>query len=183
VHSTLVNNVFYGLHLGQDTLAGYYTNASAKELPSLLTAAQAGLDKVLAYPCCGSLATGVGAGSSKLAGVGVGMGAGAAMWPNAPVLRSKHVCRLWVCVCAGCIPAAALRAYNHTKPQCAQKPEHGQNDQMSRMVVPVHTLYKHKRSSKFIDYSTVKTIFRTLCGCCGSKEGLHRQNSSLPWGD
>jgi hypothetical protein len=112
MRSASVNDAFYGLHVGQDALAGYYTKASADELPSLLTATQAGLDEALAYPRRGSLAAGVGAGSSELAGAGAGAGA----WPNAPVSRSEHVCGLRVRVRAGRVPAAALRARDRTEP-------------------------------------------------------------------
>jgi hypothetical protein len=149
MRSASVNDAFYGLHVGQDALAGYYTNASAEELPILATVTQAGLDEALAYPRRGSLAAGAGAGSSELAGA----------WLNAPVSRGEHVCGLRVRVRAGRVPAVGLRARDRTEPWRAREPEHRQHDQMSRTVVPVHALYERKRSSIFIDYSTVKNEF------------------------
>jgi hypothetical protein len=70
MRSTSVNDAFYGLNVGPNALAGYYTNASADELPSLPTATQPGLDEALVYPRRGSLAAGAGVGSSELASAG-----------------------------------------------------------------------------------------------------------------
>jgi hypothetical protein len=117
MRSASVNDAFYGLHIGQDALAGYYTNASAEELPSLLTATQAALDEALAYPRRGSLAAdAVPAAPSSQA---------RARGRTRRCRGGEHVCGLRVRIRAGRVPAAALRARDRTEPWRAQEPEHG----------------------------------------------------------